>query len=222
MRIISILTTGVVDEECEDFVHGDETYKFDRIIPGDPPKLIEGSVWIFVDWLLPELSGLEMCRRLRADPRTSDAHITILLEQDSLEDRRRALSAGADDYFVGRPSRNQILDRVMTAKAQGGSYATRQVETGDWSIDLGALRAKWQGTPIDLGPTEFKLLRFFIENPNHLLERRDIINAIGKGEAIIQDRTVDVWIGRLRRALIAAGARNPLSTVRGRGYVFEV
>ncbi len=221
MRIVTILTTGPLGESSEDFVHGDATYTFDRLQINSPPKLLEGPVWIFVDWLLAELSGLEMCRRLRTDQRTSNAHITILLEQDILEDRRKALRAGADDYFVGQPDRNEILDRVLASTAQVTRYRSQHIEMGDLTIDLVGLRAKWKGKSISLGPTEFRLLRYFFENPNQLLSREDIIAGIGKNDAVDQDRTVDVWVARIRRAFKAASAELPLVTIRGQGYVFD-
>jgi two-component system phosphate regulon response regulator PhoB len=98
----------------------------------------------------------------------------------------------------------------------------RRIEHGPLVINLGALQARWLDRPIVLRPNEFRLLRFFAENPNRVLSRAELIAGLGKGEAPIDERTVDVWIGRLRRALKAAGAGHPLRTVRQMGYVFDL
>jgi two-component system phosphate regulon response regulator PhoB len=172
---------------------------------------------------MPTISGLEMCRRLRADPRTADAHVTMVLEEDDAEDRRRALRAGADDYLVGPLSRTAVLDRVLALQSRGAErHATRRFEAGALTIDMAALQARWAGEPIVLRPNEFRLLRFFAENPNRVLTREDLISGLGKREPAIDERTVDVWVGRLRRAIKAAGGGNPLRTVRSLGYVFDL
>ncbi len=223
MDVINIFLTNELGETVEDFVHDQRRFTFDRLGPDGPRRLVEGPMWAFVDWVMDDLAGLEMCRRLRADPRTSEAHITIVLEEDDAEDRRRALKAGADDYVVGPLDRTAVLDRVLALQLRGKErHASRKVELGDLSIDLAALQARWDGEPIDLRPNEFRLLRFFAENPNQVLSRDDLISGLGKREPPIDERTVDVWIGRLRRALKAAGAGNPLRTVRSMGYVFDL
>ncbi len=180
-------------------------------------------MWAFVDWVMDELAGLEMCRRLRADPRTADAHVTMVLEADDPEDRRRALRAGADDYVIGPLTRTAVLDRVLALQSRGSErHATRLFELGALVIDMAALQARWAGEPITLRPNEFRLLRFLAENPNRVLTREDLISGLGKREPPIDERTVDVWIGRLRRAIKSAGGGNPLRTVRSLGYVFDL
>ncbi len=102
-------------------------------------------------------------------------------------------------------------------------HVTRRFEAGALSIDMAAAgKARWNGEPIMLRPNEFRLLRFFAENPNRVLTRDDLISGLGKREPPIDERTVDVWIGRLRRAIKAAGGGNPLRTVRSIGYVFDL
>ena len=96
------------------------------------------------------------------------------------------------------------------------------LEKGPLVIDLAALLAKWGGQPIEMGPNEFRLLRFFAENSNRVLSRQELIDGLGKDEPDIDERTVDVWIGRLRKALRKAGAGNPLRTVRSMGYVLDL
>jgi two-component system phosphate regulon response regulator PhoB len=223
MDVINIFLTSDLGDGLEDFVHDGRRFTFDRIGPGGPQRLVDGPMWAFVDWVMDDLAGLEMCRRLRADPRTSEAHVTMVLEADDPEDRRRALKAGADDYVVGPLDRTAVLDRVLALQSKGGErHATRKVEIGDLVIDMAALQARWDGEPIILRPNEFRLLRFFAENPNRVLSREDLINGLGKREPPIDERTVDVWVGRLRRAIKAAGGGNPLRTVRSMGYVFDL
>ncbi|MDJ0643053.1 MAG: response regulator transcription factor [Erythrobacter sp.] len=223
MDVINIFLTNDLGESVEDFVHDQRRFTFDRLGPEGPKRLVEGPMWAFVDWVMEDLAGLEMCRRLRADPRTRDAHITMVLEEDDPEDRRRALKAGADDYVVGPLDRTSVLDRVLALQSRHAERpAARKLEIGDLSIDMAALQARWNGEPIDLRPNEFRLLRFFAENPNQVLSREDLIGGLGKREPPIDERTVDVWIGRLRRAIKAAGGGNPLRTVRSMGYVFDL
>lgn len=223
MDVVNIFLTGELGESLDDFVHDQRRFTFDRLGPEGPKRLVEGPMWAFIDWVLPELAGLELCRRLRADPRTEDAHITMVLEADDAEDRRRALRAGADDYVVGPLDRTAVLDRVLALQSRTSErVATRRFEMGALTIDMAALQARWNEVPIVLRPNEFRLLRYFAENPNSVLTREDLISGLGKREPAIDERTVDVWIGRLRRAIKAAGGGNPLRTVRSLGYVFDL
>ncbi|NCP13362.1 MAG: response regulator [Sphingomonadales bacterium] len=223
MDVVNIFLTGELGESLDDFVHDQRRFTFDRLGPEGPRRLVEGPMWAFVDWVMPELAGLELCRRLRADPRTAEAHVTMVLDEDDAEDRRRALRAGADDYVVGPLTRTAVLDRVLALQSRGAERtATRRFELGELTIDMAALQARWDATPIVLRPNEFRLLRFLAENPNRVLTREDLINGLGKREPPIDERTVDVWIGRLRRAIKSAGGGNPLRTVRSLGYVFDL
>lgn len=223
MDVVNIFLTSDLGESLDDFVHDQRRFTFDKLGAAGPRRLVEGPMWAFVDWVLPDLAGLEMCRRLRADPRTAEAHITMVLEADDTEDRRRALRAGADDYVVGPLTRTAVLDRVLALQSRGVErHAAHLFERGALVIDMAALQARWNTTPIVLRPNEFRLLRFLAENPNRVLTREDLISGLGKREPAIDERTVDVWIGRLRRAIKAAGGGNPLRTVRSLGYVFDL
>jgi two-component system phosphate regulon response regulator PhoB len=222
MDVINIFLTEGSAESLDDFVHDQTRFTFDLLDSRGPRRLVEGPMWAFVDWVMDDLAGLEMCRRLRADPRTHNAHITMVLERDDLDDRRRALRAGADDYMVGPLDRNIVLDRVMALQTQRQRHAAQRFELGDLTIDMAALQARWAGIAISLRPNEFRLLRFLAENPNQVLSRNDLIAGLGKQDPPIDERTVDVWVGRLRRALKTAGAGNPMRTVRSLGYVFDV
>jgi len=220
--VITIFLTDELAETLDDFEHDGMRFAFVRLHADGPRQLVEGPMWAFVDWVMDDLAGLEMCRRLRADLRTSDAHVTMVLENDDVEDRRRALRAGADDYMIGPLDRRAVLDRVLALQShQQKRHSVQRVELGDLAIDLAALQARWAGRVIQLRPNEFRLLRFFAENPNHVHSRADLIGGLGKLDPPLDERTVDVWVGRLRRALKGAGAGNPLRTVRSLGYVFD-
>lgn len=223
MDVVHIFLTSELGERVDDFVHDGRRFTFDRLHPDGPRRLVEGPMWAFIDWVMDDLAGLEMCRRLRADPRTSEAHVTMVLEADDIEDRRRALKAGADDYMVGPLARTMVLDRVLALQGRRSDPATtRQIAHGPLIIHLAALQARWHDQPIVLRPNEFRLLRYFAENPNRVLSRAELITGLGKDEAPIDERTVDVWVGRLRRAIKGAGGGNPLRTVRSMGYVFDL
>jgi two-component system phosphate regulon response regulator PhoB len=184
--------------------------------------LADGALWAFVDWILPDFSGLEACRRLRCDPRTAQAHVTMALEEDSPEDRRRALRAGADDYLMGPISRTVVLDRILSTGAKEVEFVPREIiRLGELTVENSAFRALWQDRPVPLMPNEFRLLRYFVEHPGRVFSRTQLIAALGKQSPAIDERTVDVWVGRLRAALRNAGAGDQLRTVRSLGYVFD-
>ncbi len=222
-KLVNIFLTNSLGDILEDFEHDDFVYKFSSMDSGGPRRLVEGPVLCFIDWVLPDMSGLEMCRRLRASPVAQNAHITMLLEQDDLEDRRRALAAGADNYMVGPIERTKLLDHAMALHAsQQQRHATRQLKIGDLTIDSASFMVTWQGERVPMRPNQFRLLRFFAEHPNELLSRHEVIEGLGKSDEVLDERTVDVWIKRLRRNLREAGVGNPLRTVHGRGYVLDI
>ncbi|OYW46643.1 MAG: DNA-binding response regulator [Novosphingobium sp. 12-63-9] len=221
MRQIDILLTGDLSGGQESFSHGDLRVVFHHWRWSAPLPLLDGKPWAFVDWLLPELSGLELCRRLRCDPQTEQAHVTMILEEDEPETKRRALRAGADDYIVGPIDRGSVLDRVLSVQLTDHEVPGRTLRLGDLSLDLAALQARWKDKPIALMPNEFRLLRYLMEQPGHVFSRAQLIAALGKQEQPIDERTVDAWVSRLRRALRETGAGYPLRTVRSLGYVLD-
>lgn len=223
MNRVTILTTNADAARFEPLVHGDTAFAFDLLTAEGPRRLVEGTVWAFVDWVMDDLSGLEMCRRLRADPRTRGAHVTIVLEADDGEDRRRALRAGADDYAIGPLDRRAMLDRVLALHgAEGQRGCAQAFEVGPLQINVAGEQARWHGRLIALRPNEFRVLRFMAENANRVLSRQELVHALGKGGDPEYLRTVDVWIKRLRSALRGAGATGVLRTVHGKGYVLDL
>lgn len=222
MNRVSIFTTDKVAAQFDAFSHGDTSFDFALLTAEGPTRLIEGEVWAFVDWVLDDLSGLELIRRLRTDPRTRSAHITLVLEEDDPEDRRRALKAGADDYAVAPLDRQAMLDRVLALYSSESRVTTdRVIEHGDLTIHVNSEHARWRGERIALRPNEFRVLRFLAENPNRIFSRQELIDALGKDGDPDYLRTVDVWIKRLRFGLREVGAAHLLRTVHGKGYVFD-
>lgn len=223
MNRVSILATSAKAAQFEAFVHGDTVYAFDRLTADGPRRLVDGPAWAFVDWVMDDLSGLEMCRRLRADPRMREAHVTVVLEADDSEDRRRALKAGADDYAIGPLDRQAMLDRVLALHANDRHRGPAQVlEIGHLQINVAGEQARWHNRLIPLRPNEFRVLRFMAENPNRVLSRQELVDALGKAGDPEYLRTVDVWIKRLRFGLRNAGGANLLRTVHGKGYVLDL
>ncbi len=222
MRQITVLHTCEIAGGNDSFVHGDISIHFRHWSETDFLPLLDGTIWACIDWEFHALSGLEVCRRLRCNPLAAQAHITMLLPADDQELRRSALRAGADDYIVGPVSRRMILDRILSNKLDGGANeATRTIAFGELIIDIASYQARWNGRAIALMPNEFRLLRYLIEHPDRVFTRSQLIAALGKHEEPLDERTVDVWIGRLRRALRAAGAPGMVRTVRSLGYVLD-
>ena len=222
MRHIDVLVTSDLEGGTGAFVHGDLEVRFHRLARPSALPLLEGQLLAFVDWAPPGISGLEMCRRLRVDPLTAKAHITMILDEDDEENRRRVLRSGADDYMIGPITRAALLDRVLSLQInEDAETHVRALLLGDLAIDLTAFQARWRGKPVPLMPNEFRLLRYFVEHPGRVFTRSQLLQALGKQTQPLDERTVDVWIGRLRRALRAAGAGDRLRTVRSLGYVFD-
>ena len=187
-----------------------------------PERRIEGRIWCFVDWLLPETSGLELCRRLRDAAVTAHSHITMVLDEDDSEARRRALRAGADDYMLGPLTAARLAERIQQYRPVSPlARPAEKLTHGALSVDLTAHQARWQGKVIALRPNEFRLLAHFVEHPDHVFPRTSLIAMLGKDSEALDERTVDVWVGRLRRALKAYGVPDPLRTVRSMGYVLD-
>ena len=196
------------------------------VLPLDLPDQLgepELPAWVFVDWIGAEMSGLELCRQLRDGRAGRDLHITIVLDNGDGEERRRALKAGADDYIAGPLELKALVRRLDQYHCSNGNGAPprARLANAELSIDLAAHQLRYRGQPVPLRPNEFRLLAHFMEHPDQVFSRTALIERLGKDEEAIDERTVDVWVGRLRRALAAHGAPDPLRTVRALGYVMD-
>ncbi|MDB5548466.1 MAG: phoB, partial [Tardiphaga sp.] len=154
---------------------------------------------IVLDWMLPGLSGIELCRRLRARSETKALPIIMLTARGEESERVRGLATGADDYMVKPFSVPELLARVraLLRRASPERLATK-LEFGDLELDRDKRRVARSGRPIDLGPTEYRLLEFFLERPGRVFSREQLLDSVWGRDIYIDERTVDVHIGRLR------------------------
>lgn len=187
-----------------------------------PVDRIEGQLWCFVDFLLPGISGVEVCRRLRLSPVTAHGHITMVLEQDSAETRRLALNAGANDYMAGPLSAGKAAEYLGDLQAlSSAAVALPRLAVGDLALDLVSYQVRYRGKSINLAPSEFKLLAHFLKYPDKLFSRSSLATVLGKDCGDMGDRTFNSYVCRLRRNLTVQGVPNPLRTVHSRGFVFD-
>ena len=182
-------------------------------------------VFALVGWLLPAMSGLEMCRRLRDRTETADAHITMVLDPDDQSARRRALAAGADDYMLAPLDTDAVIARIedlarsRPAAAQVGRLGHTLVH-GGLEVDPAAFMVRHADRAVRLRRNEFDILMHFMRRPNQVLSRAALVDQIGKG-GMIGERTVDRRIARLRKSLCDHAIQDPIRTVYGVGYVFD-
>ena len=176
---------------------------------------------VLLDWMLPEISGIELCRRIRQRPETRNLPVIMLTARGEEADRIRGLSTGADDYVVKPFSINEVLARVKALLRRATPDLVADVLTyEDITLDRAAHRVTRGSRDLRLGPTEFKLVIHMLENRGRVLTRQQLIDGVWGRDGDIDERTVDVHIGRLRKALIRGNESDPIRTVRGGGYVF--
>ncbi len=186
-----------------------------RIIE-QPPDLA------IIDWMLPELSGLELCRRLRRREQTRNLPIIMLTARGDEADRVRGLETGADDYVTKPFSPRELIARIQAVLRRLRPALHGEVlQAGDIRLDPVAHRVTRAGRSVHLSPTEFRLLRHLMEHPGRVFSREQLLDAVWGHDSDIEIRTVDVHIRRLRKALNAPGEPDPVRTVRAAGYAFE-
>ena len=202
-----------------------EGYEVDIAARGDdaeiklkesPPDLV------LLDWMLPGLSGIELCRRVRARTDTERMPIIMLTARGEEGERVRGLAIGADDYIVKPFSVPELLARIraLLRRAKPGQVAT-VLRLGDVELDRETRRVLRGGRDVHLGPTEFRLLEFLMQSPGRVFSREQLLNGVWGRDIYIDERTVDVHVGRLRRALNRGRSTDPIRTVRGGGYAFD-
>lgn len=177
---------------------------------------------VLLDWMLPRLSGLEVCRQIRRAPNWRDLPVIMLTARGEEGDRIRGLDGGADDYVVKPFSPNELIARLRAVIRRARPAAAADVlRFRDLAVDLGAHRVTRGGASIHLGPTEFRLLCFFLERPGRVFSREQLLDAVWGRDAEVELRTVDVHIRRLRKALNEGGRPDLLRTVRAAGYALD-
>jgi two-component system, OmpR family, phosphate regulon response regulator PhoB len=177
---------------------------------------------IVLDWMLPKVSGIEVCRRLRARSETRNVPIIMLTARGEESDRIRGLDTGADDYIIKPFSMSELSARVRAVLRRiRPGLAEDRMQVGDIVMDRVAHRVKRCGKEIHLGPTEFRLLDHLMQHPGRVFSREQLLDAVWGSDIYVEARTVDVHIGRLRKALNSEGS-DPIRTVRSAGYSLDV
>jgi len=177
---------------------------------------------VLLDWMLPQLSGIEVCRRLRNRHETRNVPIVMLTARGEETDRVRGLDTGADDYITKPFSMTELLARLRAVMRRiRPGLAEDVVRIGDLEMDRAAHRVRRQGKDVHLGPTEFKLLDHLIQHPGRVFSREQLLDAVWGSDVYVEARTVDVHVGRLRKALNVEGLRDPIRTVRSAGYALD-
>ena len=200
---------------------------FDVIVAetGEEAQLLineENFDLVLLDWMLPGVSGIELCRRLRQRQETTAVPIIMLTARGEEGDRVRGLATGADDYIVKPFSVAELIARVKAMLRRAAPERVSDMITiGDVVLDRLAHRVKRSQREVRLGPTEYRLLEFMMERAGRVLSREQILDGVWGRQAELDERTVDVHIGRLRKALIRGKEAEVIRTVRGAGYVIE-
>ena len=176
---------------------------------------------IILDWMLPKLSGIELCRKVRSTKKVKNIPIIMLTARGEEEDRLKGLEMGADDYVTKPFSLNELLARAKAVlKRIRPIFAEEEIIFEDIKINIGTHKIFRNNKEIKLGPTEFNLLRFFMENISRVFSRQQLLNHVWKHDALVEPRTVDVHVRRLRKSLNAGNQKDYIRTVRSAGYSF--
>jgi two-component system phosphate regulon response regulator PhoB len=177
---------------------------------------------VLLDWMLPALSGLEVCRQLRRRPTTRDLPIIMVTARTEDQDAVRALDLGADDYIAKPFVMDALLARIRALLRRSGGVAARGVLAWrDLSMDQDAHRVTRGGRALHLGPTEYRLLEFFMQHPGRVFSREQLLDSVWGRDIHVEPRTVDVHIRRLRKAVNGAGEEDIIRTVRSAGYALD-
>jgi two-component system phosphate regulon response regulator PhoB len=178
---------------------------------------------VLLDWMLPYVSGIEICRRIRRDPETRDLPIILLTARGEEDDRVRGLEVGADDYVVKPFSPSELIARIRTVLRRTRPALDQESLTyGDIVMDLTTHRVRRTDAPVELGPTEFRLLRYLMEHPGRVFSREQLLDSVWGQDVYIELRTVDVHIRRLRKAMNLPGTEDLIRTVRSAGYALDL
>jgi two-component system phosphate regulon response regulator PhoB len=178
---------------------------------------------IVLDWMMPKISGIEVCRRLRSRADSRNVPIVMLTARGEESDRIRGLDTGADDYVIKPFSMSELTARIRAVLRRiRPGLAEDRVNHGDIVMDRVAHRVKRGDREIHLGPTEFRLLDYLMQHPGRVFSREQLLDSVWGSDVYVEARTVDVHIGRLRKALNLTEEHDPIRTVRSAGYSLEV
>lgn len=202
-----------------------EGYRVEVVGRGDEAEVRLREVvpdLVLLDWMLPGLSGIELCRRIRLRPETERLPVIMLTARGEEGERVRGLATGADDYVVKPFSVPELLARVRALLRRAKpEHLSSLLKSGDIELDRETRRVHRAGREINLGPTEFRLLEFLMQSPGRVYTREQLLDGVWGRDVYIDERTVDVHIGRLRKAVKRGRETDPIRTVRGSGYSFN-
>jgi two-component system phosphate regulon response regulator PhoB len=202
-----------------------EGYVVESVARGDEAELRlreEIPDLVLLDWMLPGLSGIELCRRIRLRRETERLPVIMLTARGEEGDRVRGLATGADDYVTKPFSVPELLARVRALLRRAKpARAANLLVAGDIELDRETHRVRRAGKELHLGPTEFRLLEFLMQSPGRVFSREQLLDGVWGRDVYIDERTVDVHVGRLRKAINRARRPDPIRTVRGAGYSFD-
>jgi two-component system, OmpR family, phosphate regulon response regulator PhoB len=221
MEQIRVVMFRNIADGCEKYFDDDIEIDFSVSDARGLNANIDSGAWFFIDWDLPALSGIEVCRRLRCNPATSRVRITLGIAELNARNIRIAAQVGADSYVHAPLTRDTIVDKIKSQIIVPSATVQSELRYGDLIVNHSLKMAYWKNKPIYLMPNQLRLLCFMIDHAGQVFTRTQIMEALCDLSAPEHERTVDVWVGRLRRALRAAGASNMLRTVRSRGYVLD-
>jgi two-component system phosphate regulon response regulator PhoB len=177
---------------------------------------------LLLDWMLPGISGIELCRRLRMRAETERLPIIMLTARGEESERIRGLGTGADDYVVKPFSVPELVARVKAILRRAKpETVTSLLAAGDIELDRETHRVRRSGREIHLGPTEFRLLEFLMQSPGRVFSREQLLDGVWGHDVYVDERTVDVHVGRLRKSINRGRAKDPIRTVRGSGYALD-
>ncbi|MGX9979930.1 phosphate regulon transcriptional regulator PhoB [Methylobacterium fujisawaense] len=202
-----------------------EGFLVDSAARGDDAELLLAERipdLVLLDWMLPGLSGIELCRRIRARRETERLPVIMLTARGEEGDRIRGLGTGADDYIVKPFSVPELLARIRALLRRAKpAHVSDRLAAGDLELDRTGHRVRRGGEELHLGPTEFRLLEFLMLAPGRVFSREQLLDGVWGHDVYIDERTVDVHVGRLRKALNGPRQADPIRTVRGSGYAFD-
>jgi two-component system phosphate regulon response regulator PhoB len=202
-----------------------EGFAVDTIARGDEAELRLRETQpdlMLLDWMLPGLSGIELCRRLRGRDETANLPIIMLTARGEEDERIRGLGVGADDYVVKPFSVPELIARVkaMLRRAHP-EVVSQRLRVSDLELDRETLRVHRNGREVHLGPTEFRLLEFLMQSPGRVFSRAQLLDNVWGHDVYVDERTVDVHVGRLRKSINRGRLKDPIRTVRSAGYAFD-
>ena len=201
-----------------------EGYRVSEAVDGEEAILLvieEPPDLILLDWMLPSLSGIEVCRRIRRNESARDVPIIMLTARGEDSDRVRGLDSGADDYITKPFSPRELMARVRAVLRRSQPSDHERLVYGDIEMDLARHRVQRSGRDLHLGPTEYRLLRHFLESPGRVFSREQLLDAVWGRDVYVETRTVDVHIRRLRKILNEGGLPDLIRTVRSAGYAID-